>query len=603
MSDDQLLKVKLDHFFSGAINGATQPSAFVSVECKDNRVPVPDTYSGTLITELASDFSRAALAPGSILSRQQLVIELVRLTREILIHFKHPSYFEPKILAYHEDQHNCRARVQIACLSRDSFLAAIRLAKFSIEHFFATGQVISFANASVKRLVLTIHHAAPLGFNTSFILEEAHQRNIPWIHIAGNIYQLGIGASARLFDSSVSDMTPLIGSNIATNKHFTQRILRRAGFPVVQSAVVQNQDQASTVAARIGFPVVVKPVNTEGGQGVAALLDSPDEVINAFTAAKKFDKRVLVEKHFVGKDFRIHIVNGQIHGIIQRDPAQVIADGQHTVGELIAAENKSRLEATDDRRYLHPITINHEAERLLTKQGLSSSSKPPRGSVVQLRAAANVASGGVPQQLPTTVIHPDNAKLCIDVCRLLRLDIAGVDLIVPNISESWVNTGAHICEINHKPQMFSTFFGQLFDTLFGNHHGRIPLWIIMEPHGDFPISRKVMDLLSSKYKMVCWATKNKRHLHGADVPGSSCVLQTAQHAILDTSVEALIVTVDESTNLSNGWPFTYCDRFLEADESCWPDSGRAQRDKLRNDIELTLQPRRKEIVTTSRNQQ
>jgi len=600
MQNLNLFKILRIRFVEGALNGVTQPSVIASTEAEATPMDLPSAHAPRVTTELPIGLSDLISADGAAPSRVDIILGVMKLAREILIHYKYVSEQAPQILSVRRhDESTVRVQAQIACTSEASFKAAVRIADAVFHHHIANGETISLLSPAFKRQILVIRKFAPSGFNTSFILKEAHRRKIPWLHIAGNVYQLGVGKKARLFNSSETDKTSSIGTKLATNKLYAHEFLRKAGFPVVPSLSIQNETDAKRAALQIGFPVVVKPQNTEGGKGVAALLDSEAEVVAAFRAAQKFSQSVLVEKHFVGNDYRIHVVLGEVQGIIHRDPAHIIADGIHTVAELVESENENRRNATDDRKYLHAITINQEAERLLARQSLAISSTPQRGQKVQLRAAASIATGGEPLQIDRDRIHPDNAQLCIDICRLFHLDIAGVDLLIPNIEESWRHSGAHICEVNHKPQMFTTLFAPMFDKFFDETAGRIPLWIVMEPPGTYEISLQAMQQLSGVCDSVCWVTKEKRQVGGKDLSGGQSILETAQQALLDRSVEGVIVTIDEPLDLSSGWPFSYCDRFIEADDNQWQSDGKLERDRLRREIHRTLKPNEVLIADTN----
>ena len=600
MQNLNLFKILRIRFVEGALNGVTQPSVIASTEAEATPMDLPSAHAPRVTTELPIGLGDLISADSAAPSRVDIILGVMKLAREILIHYKYVSEQAPQILSVRRhDESTVRVQAQIACTSEASFKAAVRIADTVLHHHIANGETISLLSPAFKRQILVIRKFAPSGFNTSFILKEAHRRKIPWLHIAGNVYQLGVGKKARLFNSSETDKTSSIGTKLATNKLYAHEFLRKAGFPVVPSLSIQNETDAKRAALQIGFPVVVKPQNTEGGKGVAALLDSEAEVVAAFRAAHKFSQSVLVEKHFVGNDYRIHVVLGEVQGIIHRDPAHIIADGIHTVAELVESENESRRNAIDDRKYLHAITINQEAERLLARQSLAISSTPQRGQKVQLRAAASIATGGEPLQIDRDRIHPDNAQLCIDICRLFHLDIAGVDLLIPNIEESWRHSGAHICEVNHKPQMFTTLFAPMFDKFFDETAGRIPLWIVMEPPGTYEISLQAMQQLSGVCDSVCWVTKEKRQVNGEDLSGGQSILETAQQALLDRSVGGLIVTIEEPLDLSSGWPFSYCDRFIEADDNQWHSGGKLERDRLRREIHRTLKPNEVLIADTN----
>jgi cyanophycin synthetase len=70
-----------------------------------------------------------------------------------------------------------------------------------------------------------------------------------------------------------------------------------------------------------------------------------------------------------------------------------------------------------------------------------------------------------------TSVHPDNIRLAIDAAQTLRLDFAGVDLIISDIGRSWHEVGALICEINGMPQMGGWKDSQLYQRVLKDLFG------------------------------------------------------------------------------------------------------------------------------------
>jgi cyanophycin synthetase len=91
-----------------------------------------------------------------------------------------------------------------------------------------------------------------------------------------------------------------------------------------------------------------------------------------------------------------------------------------------------------------------------------------------------VASGGHTRGV-TVEFHPDNARLCEQVAKLLRLDIVGIDLLIPDHLRSWCEGGAAICEVNAQPQMGLTY-PEIYENLFNaflDGQGRIPVGLVL----------------------------------------------------------------------------------------------------------------------------
>ena len=328
---------------------------------------------------------------------------------------------------------------------------------------------------------------APTGTNTHRLLRTALRRQIPMMSLPGGVWQFGWGCRSRLFKSSLSDATSAIGTSWARDKVQTHQLLKLAGLPVPEQIVVRDLEQALKEANRIGYPVVLKPADLDQGQGVEAGLLHEGQLQNAFPRVLAKGRRVILEKHVNGQDVRVNVVNGQLQDAIARYPAGATGDGMSTVRQLIDAVNVDPRRSVRRFADMRPIVLNEEARELLMGQGLTEHSVPDKDTFVRLRRAANVSGGGHTKGVSAT-FHPDNVRLCEEAARLLRLDIAGIDLLIPDYSKSWKEVGCAICEINAQPQVGLTYpeiYDRLFDA-FLNGQGRIPVVVILSegPQGD-----------------------------------------------------------------------------------------------------------------------
>jgi D-alanine-D-alanine ligase-like ATP-grasp enzyme len=347
----------------------------------------------------------------------------------------------------------------------------------------ATGQEarLDDIQSGLNQLLKRLKASAPAGVNTLKFLQAADALNIPWRHVANNVYQFGWGRRARWLDSSFTDITPSISSNLARDKSACAKVLQDAGLPAPLHELVSSADQAQKVAQSLGYPVVVKPANLDGGQGVFAGLRTPQAVERAYGEASKLSRRVLVEQFVVGQDYRLQVYQGEVFWVVHRRPACVCGDGEHSVSELVAMINAQRQQAPRAASHDHmaevgyvSIALDDEALEWLGYQDLTPEAVPALGQVVRLRGAANVGMGGTREGVPLEQVHPDNLKMVVQAAQCLRLDLAGIDLLVPDISQSWKVTGGAICEVNAQPQL-SGHLQQLLLPKIVMGQGRIPV--------------------------------------------------------------------------------------------------------------------------------
>jgi len=352
---------------------------------------------------------------------------------------------------------------------------------------------------SKEELKIALIPFAPKGLNSFQILEAVYRLNIPIQKITQGIYMLGIGEHSRWIDSTMTDRTPFLGVRAAEHKHETAKILKNAGLPGGENRVVNTAEQAVETARSFGFPVVVKPADKEQGIGVMADLCDETIVRSAYEAASKVSNKILVERHVHGFTHRLTVVHDRVIRVSKRIAGGIVGDGIHEIGELVAKlqqdpEYQRRAQSIGKQL----ISLDDEAMSLIRQYGLNPSHVLAPGEYLKLRRRDNVNAGARSQNCELSRVHPDNIQLAIDAAQALRLDIAGIDLIIENIEQSWRNVDALICEVNAKPQIVAPedplFYDGILTTIMGGKF-RIPLHLVI-----IPASLELRNWLIQKWK-------------------------------------------------------------------------------------------------------
>jgi cyanophycin synthetase len=306
----------------------------------------------------------------------------------------------------------------------------------------------------VERTVDELHDVRErvrLGPSTAAIVEEARRRGIPVRRLnSGSLVQLGLGANLRRVQAAMSDYTSAIGVEIAQDKDDTRRVLENVGLPVPQGGVAASGDAAVAIADEIGYPVLLKPLDSSQGRGISGRIDDEEGVRSAWAAARLHSRRVVVERYVEGRDHRVLVVDGRVVAVAERVPAHVVGDGRRGIGQLIAAANRDPRRGKGHDRTLTRLPEDAQTERFLAARGLSLSSVPAPGEPVYLRATANLSTGGTSIDR-TDEIHPDNVTACEMAAGVVGLDIAGIDVLSPDISLPFRQNDAVIIEVNAAP--------------------------------------------------------------------------------------------------------------------------------------------------------
>ncbi len=367
---------------------------------------------------------------------------------------------------------------------------ALAWAGQAITSFLACGELSPHGDQRVlqdfEQLLASLQPSKLPGVNNFRFLKAAQALDIPWRQVVPEVYCFGSGRHSRWLESSYTDSTSVIGTRIARDKVKTAVVLRQAGLPAPRHALAASAEQAVQLARQLGYPVVVKPADRDQGLGVAADLRDDGGVAAAFHAASRHSANVLVEKHFHGQDYRFTVFNGRVIKTVSRLPGGVTGDGMQSVAGLLDVAKLDDQRARRARaRGRDLLELDQEALELLSQNGMSPQSVPAAGQYVPLRRRANVSAGGTPR-LVTQQIHPDNLRLAERSAAALQLDLAGVDVIMQDISRSWLDSGALICEVNGQPQIGTlTTPGIYADILQEILPGksRIPVALVVGPPG------------------------------------------------------------------------------------------------------------------------
>lgn len=289
------------------------------------------------------------------------------------------------------------------------------------------------------------------GKSTMHVLHAAHRMGIPFSHLGIGVYQLGWGSKARRMDRSITELDSFLGARLSQNKLATAALLRMAGLPAPTHQLVSKETQLVSAATKIGFPVVVKPSDRGRGEGVTVDVFDLESLRQAYQLALDISpsKQVIVERQVEGVCHRLFIANGSLLYALKRLPMLVVGDGRQTVKALVDSEVELQ-NALPPWRRSGIVPIDDLTLLELRRLGLDIDSIPAKGERVSLRRIESTAWGGVDEDVSDT-IHPENVSIAIRAAELFGLNVAGIDIITPDIAVPWYANGAIINEVNLSP--------------------------------------------------------------------------------------------------------------------------------------------------------
>lgn len=290
-----------------------------------------------------------------------------------------------------------------------------------------------------------------LGPSTGSLVEEAEKRKIPWIRLnRRSLVQLGYGKNQKRIQATVASTTSSIAVEIACDKEETKNLLEAAEIPVPKGRICYDEDDLKIAIDRIKYPIVTKPVNGNHGKGATTNITNWEDAVNAFAAAKKYSRGIIVEKFIQGYDYRILVINYKFVAAAKRKPAAVTGDGKHTIQQLIDIVNQDPRRGYGHEKVLTAIKVDDFTLNILRDKHLTLESVLPEGEELFLKPTANISTGGTATDI-TDMVHPSNVFMCERIARIIGLDICGIDIMAPDMTTSITENGGAILEVNAAP--------------------------------------------------------------------------------------------------------------------------------------------------------
>ncbi len=411
--------------------------------------------------------------------------------------------------------------------------------------------------------------ALALGPTTRSLVEEAAARGIPWERVGeGSLVQLGWGERLRWLQASTTHLTRSIPVDIAGDKELTKTLLRRANVPVPRGAVVMTVVDAVRAMRELGAPVVIKPLDGHQGQGVSLGLRCPDEVERAFTRAREFSPRVLVEEQVEGRDYRALVVAGRLVAASERTPAHVVGDGRSSIAQLVERVNQDPRRARGHDGALTCLALDELTRAVLARSGLTPEAVPADGQVVPLRDTANLSTGGTARDV-TDLVHDDVRALCERAVRVVGLDVAGVDLVLPDVARP--PGRGKVIEVNAAPGLrmhHAPSEGQrreaaaaIVDTLFPpGDQGRLPLVAVTGTNGKTTVTRMIGHALQALGRVVGMTTTTDVRVGERVIDRGDCSGPASARSVLcDPAVQVAVLETARGGILRGGLAYDWSD--------------------------------------------
>jgi cyanophycin synthetase len=424
--------------------------------------------------------------------------------------------------------------------------------------------------ADIKRM-REIREEVRLGPSTGSIVDEAVARDIPWIRLGTNsLVQLGYGVNQMRFQATITCKTSNIAVDIACNKEQTKKILNDNAIPVAKGDICIDEEDLKNTIDRIGYPIVLKPVDGNHGKGASINVKTWEDALAGMEFAKKYGRKVIVEKFITGHDFRILVIDNKMVAAAQRVPANVVGDGKHTITQLIEETNKDSRRGYGHENVLTEITVDRDTTDLLEKRGYSLESVPAKDEVVYLKSTANLSTGGTSIDI-TDMIHPENVFLAERIARVIGLDVCGIDIMAKNLTQPLKETGGVILEVNAAPGfrmhlapsegLARNVAAPVIDMLYPpGKPSRIPIIAVTGTNGKTTTTRLLAHIVKNNGYKVGFTTSDGIYVQNHMLEkGDTTGPLSAEFILKDPTVEFAVLETARGGILRSGLGFSRCD--------------------------------------------
>ena len=416
-----------------------------------------------------------------------------------------------------------------------------------------------------------IREKVRFGPSTGSLVDEAESRDIPYIRLNDqSLVQLGYGVHQKRIQATTTVNTNMISVDIAGNKHATKKLLGDMGVPVPKGFRIREIEELEDAVLSVGYPVVIKPLDGNHGKGATVGIMSLEDARTAFEKAKEYSRYIIVEKQLMGADFRALVVNNSLIAVAERVPAHVIGDGKSSIQKLIDKTNADPRRGYGHENVLTQIDIDNQTTRCISKAGYEIGSVLPKGEILHLKTTANISTGGTAIDC-TDEVHPENVFLFERIAKIIGLDVAGVDVIAPNVSEPLSENGGGIIEVNAAPGFRmhlapSQGIGRnvaehVIDMLFPpGTPARIPIVAITGTNGKTTTTRLIAHILKNAGCTVGFTTTDGTYIGNQQiVAGDNTGPVSAQLVLKDPTVDVAVLETARGGIIRSGLGFDHCD--------------------------------------------
>lgn len=274
----------------------------------------------------------------------------------------------------------------------------------------------------------------------------------------GLSYTITDGHKIHTFYGARGDATTREAINSCADKGKTLKLLKKGSIPVPEGRDFPSKTTTQELlnyAEALGYPLVLKPSTGGGGGGfgVVTNIKSKEEMEKHITGLKKIlpNSSIIIERFFVGEDFRVNVFNGKVIGAFHRRAQSVVGDGKHTLEGLLKIKNEER--NASPFLSTSKIKMDKKMQVFLTENDKSPKYVPSEGERVYLRRNGEFFGQRDAINVMDTLSEKMLGVAEAAANAIPGLSIGGVDMLIDLEKDECI-----VNEVNSLPQISNHIF-------------------------------------------------------------------------------------------------------------------------------------------------
>jgi cyanophycin synthetase len=422
----------------------------------------------------------------------------------------------------------------------------------------------------VKQLVSIKEQQMP-GLGTQAIIDEARKRDIPVLRLDPyNLIQLGTGRFLKKIRATMGPGTSYVAAENMRNSFMATRMLRDAGIPVPISFLTDNINDLLEFKKHLAKPIVIKSPENDKSRCIYTGLNDIASINLAFAICQAYNKQVIVQEQIPGETYRLLVIGKKFVAATWIEKCSVIGTGKHNIVQLIEILNTKQQRTDGDKGCLTKVIPDEVLTETIGFYGYHLGSIPEKGVKVVLNPYGNPSDGALTKDV-TGIVHPLNRFLAERAAEVSGLDVAGVNVICPDISKPIadgpgviVNVLAapdfrmHINPWKGKPRKVESAF---VDMIFPKGHSwRIPLFSVTGSAGKTICTYLINYMLEKEGYATGLANSDGIFSEGRKIIQGNMATHYAANLLLkDPAIESLVLETSIESLLDDGLGYEFAD--------------------------------------------